>query len=483
MNFIQKFILLSFIPSVLFCQVSTREADFINSLINDTNTDSYIQPSELKISKRLGILYQDVSSKFFVAYNIDDNIKQAVKNGGMKYELSSEKTGDNSSVLTFNVPSAGYKQLFYYADTFVVSPAKYYSHNWQHKESKYFSFYISNPALFNDYATNNLDKFVDGAVSLLGYTKEETEELQKNKIYYFLCSDDTEIEKLTGYKSKGNYILSCDYIITTYNCHYHEIVHLLMNNKLKSLPLFTHPFLQEGIAVAIGGRGGYEPGVMMQLGAFEQKSGYADYKEYLSFNDFKNNDASFTYPLSGLYNLFLLEKIGFEKYEQLYRKYSGSINELSSSVINTNNILSEEDWKTFILDYHVAAISPGITENNAEVILKSDSLIITMDNANLYISSKGNIIISGETNIPGYTSKLFKEEVPDKMYKGEKYFIKVSKSEISLYNLYTNNLISNYAMGFSTDMKPVPENNGYFLFTVPLSFFEENAGEMVYKTL
>jgi hypothetical protein len=483
MNFIQKFILLFFIPSVLFCQAGTREANFIKSLINGSSTDSYIQPSELEISKRLGISYKDVPQKYFIAYDIDNNIKAAIKNGEMKYELSSERTGDHSSVLTFNVPAAGYRQSFYFIESFVVSPAKYYSQKWQHKESKYFRFYISNPALFNDYAVSRLDEFVTRAETLLGYTKEEAEELQKNKIYYFLCNDDAEIEKLTGYKSKGNYILSCDYIITTYNCHFHEIVHLLMNNKLKSLPLFTHPFLQEGLAVAAGGRGGYEPGVMMQLGAFEQKSGYADYKEYLSFNDFRNNDASFTYPLSGLYNMFLLRDFGFEKYEQLYRKYSGSIDELSASVIDPALLPSADKWIAFVSEYSAAAITPGITANNAEVIYNNDSLIIAKDKTNLYVKSKGNIIISGSTNIHGYTSKLFKEEVPGKMYNGEKYFIKVSKSEVSLYNLYTNNLIANYAMGFSSDMKPVPENDGYYLFTLPVNLFREETSGLTYKIL
>ncbi|MCZ7612273.1 MAG: hypothetical protein M5T52_01650 [Ignavibacteriaceae bacterium] len=54
------------------------------------------------------------------------------------------------------------------------------------------------------------------------FTDEEKKTIQKEKLIYILCKDENEIEKLTGYKARGMGNLAYDYVITTYNCHYHE---------------------------------------------------------------------------------------------------------------------------------------------------------------------------------------------------------------------------------------------------------------------
>lgn len=141
----------------------------------------------------------------------------------------------------------------------IIFPSNYYSQGWKTTESRFFKFYISTPELFNAYTAERLDNFVLKMSSVLEYSEEDLALLEKEKIFYYFCKDDFEIEKLSGFKTLGIYNLASDLIITTYNCHYHEICHLLMNYKIKNVPLFTHPLLQEGFAVAYGGRGGREP--------------------------------------------------------------------------------------------------------------------------------------------------------------------------------------------------------------------------------
>jgi hypothetical protein len=474
-----KLFLLLFIPSVIYSQSFGER--FISSLAGGSNADSYINPDELKISGRLGISYEGVKHKFFIAYDIDEKVKQKIREGSLKYDIKYENEGNGNRII-FTTP--GYTQSFYFADTQLISPAKYYSRDWQVKESEFFKFFISDSLFFNEYSAGRLDGFVSYAVKILGYSEEEIKKLKENRIYYFLCRNDNEIERLTGYKAKGNYILSCDYIITTYNCHYHEIVHLLVNNKLKHLPLFTHPFLQEDIAVALGGRGGYEPEVMLNPGKFIQVSGYADYREYLDYNNYKNNDASFTYPLSGLYNLFLLKQYNnASEYFELYKKYSSGIEQLQNSEISPADLPAEEIWKSFAAGYSAPGIIPGFEENKKEVIFNSDSLTIYGDSENLYFKTAGNILLSPKDKLRNYRSKLFDEELPGKNYAGEKYLIKVRAEEVSLYNLYTNNLTANYAAGFSPGMKLIPREDGCFMFTVPRKLFDGEIGEISFSAV
>jgi hypothetical protein len=142
--------------------------------------------------------------------------------------------------------------------------------------------------------------------------------LKKEKIIYILCKDEDEIEKLTGYKARGMFNLAYDYVISTFNCHYHELLHLLMNYKLKNIPPYTHSFLQEGFAVSFGGRGGKEPEVILNLGCFIAESKFLEYKELLSLDKFRNFDVSMSYPLSGLYNNFIISNFGIDNYLKLY---------------------------------------------------------------------------------------------------------------------------------------------------------------------
>jgi hypothetical protein len=154
--------------------------------------------------------------------------------------------------------------------------------------------------------------------------------------------------RLTGYSARGMYDLANDYIISAYNCHYHEIAHLLMNYKLKSLSLYTLPLFQEGFAVAYGGRGGKEPAAILEMGLFMVKSQFLDYDSLLNKAGFNQYDASVSYPVAGLYTQFLIETIGIEKYLDLYTNYTAAASEIDRLQINSNNLPSGRDWQVFL---------------------------------------------------------------------------------------------------------------------------------------
>lgn len=450
-----------------------RVSQFIEALINDSDSlESFIYPEELVLSKRLGIQYEDVKNKFLISYEIPGEIINGIKNGQTDYTINIENVGSQNSVLNFEVPSKNYKTEFYFKNDYFISPPYYYYKDWQRMESEHFIFYISEPGYFNQYSINKLEDFISNAFTMIQYTEEEKETIKENKIIYIPCKDEDEIEKLTGYKARGMCNLAYDYLITTYNCHYHELIHLLMNFKLKKLPLYTHPFFQEGLAVALGGRGGKEPEVILSLGDFIAQSGFLTYKELLNVDDFKNYDASMSYPLSGLYNKFLLDTETFENYINLYRKYSSS--DVSQLVITPAELPNKTEWDNFLNNYSNSSVNVDFDEENFKSLTENDFYYLKENNDYYLVGLKENLLLSTSDKPDNYNSKIFNEFFPNINYGEEKYLIRISDSEIAVYNLYTNNLIANYVSGFTLDMKPVPKENGFYKFVVNKNLFDES---------
>ena len=454
---------------------------FIEAIvINNQELTIFVLPEELAISKRLGISYIGVQNKFLISYEIPNEIIEEINNGKTDYKLNIENLDNEYSILHFECAEMNYKTKYYFKNGYLISPLYFYYKDWQKIESKHFIFYVSDPMFFNKYSIEKLEEFIESIFSVLKYTEEEKELLKKEKLIYILCKDEEEIEKLTGHKARGMGNLAYDYVITTYNCHYHELLHILINFKLKKLPLYTHPFFQEGFAVAFGGRGGYEPGIILNLGKFLEQSDFMNAQQLFSESEYKTYDVSMSYPLSGLYNSFLISEIGIDKYIKLYVEYSSQ--NVNGLVINKDKLPTDLKWNDFVNNYsNEAGIIIDFEEEDFQTI-GMDSTYILKANEEVYLlETKGNILISTKNTMENYISKIFDEAYPDKDYMGEKYFIKVTENEITVYNLFTNNLIANYVSGFSIDMKPVPKENGYYKFLINQTIFDEKATEWIIK--
>jgi len=451
-----------------------RAEEIIKALISNSDSlENFVLPEELAISKRLGISYHGVENKFLISYEIPEEIKKEIKNGKTDYTFYIEKIGDEFSILHFECAEKNYKTKYYFQKDYLISPPYFYYKDWQSIESEHFIFYLSEPKFFNQYSIDRLENFVKYVFFVLKYTEEEQQLLKKEKLIYLLCKDEDEIENLTGYKARGMGNLAYDYVITTYNCHYHELLHILMNLKLKQLPLYTHPFLQEGFAVSFGGRGGFEPGVILNLGKFLEASDFLKANQLFNSNEFKNYNVSMTYPLSGLYILFLINEIEIEKYFELYLKYS--YENIGGIIIDSTEFPSEFKWNHFVNNFsNDEEIKIDFSEEDFQTLIEDSSYIVKGYGGFYLIVTKENILISTAGQNENYSSKIFNEFYPNINYNGEKYLIRVNESEVAVYNLFTNNLIGNYVSGFSVDMKPVPKENGYYKFLMNKNIFDES---------
>lgn len=434
--------------------------NFFDALIHDRESiSSFVDNEELTRSGCLGINYTGIKYKFLISYDIDENIKKGIIEKKIESKTSNLEMDGEYSKVEFSAPSLNYIKYFYFKSGKFISPSTYYSRNWETDTSKYFVFRISEPKYFNKYCEKKLDEFVDKIGNMLEFSDGDKQLLEKQKIFYVLCRDEKEIKTVSGFDMRGQYLTAFDEILTTYNTHFHELCHFLINYKLKNLSLYTLPFFMEGFAVALGGRGGLDPRVVTDIGLYLQLKGFLTYDSIITNDAFYSEDASLTYPVAGLYNLFLQNTLGMGAYLDLYKKVNGNMDYLKDIDIKTLSLPSKNEFDRFISNYekgnpvYLRNISP--CGNNLEID-KEGALI--SDDTCFYFCARTNILYLYPLNEKydiQYVSRNF-ENITKNKYNGETYLINVDSSYVKIYNCLNDELIISYDVNFSLNGQNVP---------------------------
>lgn len=477
----------------------TREEEFIHCLIFAPDSAvNFVDSGEFTRSHRLGITYMGVNDKWLIGFDIDEQIMSDIKSGKLNYKVNVLKLEDEFSRADFIVQAVNYSKSFYFKAGSFIPNSSYITRNWKEQQSKYFIFRISEPKYFNDYCIRKLDEFVDKIADTLGFTNKERSLLEREKIYYTFCKDENEIEQLTGYKSKGQAILAYDEVITAFQTHYHEIVHLLVNYKLKNLGLYTLPFFMEGFAVALGGRGGMAPRVVTDLGYYLQKTGFLTYDSILTYEAFMNQDANMTYAVSGLYNSFLVNEFGMKKYMELYKIVNGDIEFVKNIKSNQFYISSVLMFENFLDMYEenksINLVNQGLLPSPCPPNFDCVSIYrMKKTDDNFYYFNTNNklfcITLSQKNQFTGYISKLYEESEKSEYYVCQQYLVIVDTSKLKLYNCLNNELEASYDINFSLYHKPVPvfkemfrsSSMDYYVFSFAVNLFDSKLSESEWK--
>lgn len=426
--------------------------------------DAVILPSEYAIAHRLGIRYDDVPGKFLVTDDFPADLRHQVIDWKLRITVRVDTLTSDFTRVTIRVVEKGVEHRFYFKGKYLVSPAAYHARAWATRDGIFFRFLVSDTSKFNRYAAAALDSFVVQSARILGITADRMALLGREKILYLLCRDEDEVERVTGVRTLGMYDVATDRVVSMYQMHAHEVFHLLVNFRLKQLPLFTHPFFQEGAAVACGGRGGRSPAVMFQVGDFLQQSGFLTYDSLLAVRAFRSVDPSMSYPLAGLYNKFLLEQYGTDRYLTLYRKYSGDGESVGTMVIDRGDLPPDEAWREFL----------RCSEGRRTLFACPEGRGVSPVGTERFTVADTTLYAAG-TTYAGYLSPLFGQVFPGREYKGEKYLILANEAEIRVYNLYTDMLIAQLAASLSWPPAAITREGGTIGFCVPSGVFD--AGE------
>ena len=192
-----------------------------------------------------------------------------------------------------------------------------------------------------------------------------------------------------------------------------------------------------------------------------------------------------TYPVSGIFVKFLTETYGVDKFLELYKKYSGSDKDVERIQIDIADLPDNIEWKNYLNKYadpYSIKVS-GINKSNFTSLVTENENVTVLENDNSYLIKVRNSIGVMIHNEDKYQSNLFSELFPARKYNGEKYIITANAGEVSVYNLFTNNLIAKYVSGFAADNKAVCEENGLYVFEVSKEVFDEDLSDMIFSNL
>ena len=195
---------------------------------------------------------------------------------------------------------------------------------WPTRRTEYVALIAQPSHDVSEAALARLDAFVDETCRRLEVPPARLTRLREAKLGYLLCDPDT-VEALVGAPTVGVAQLQTDLVITSEPCHLHELAHLLMNYALGDPPLYTLPLMQEGAAVALGGRWGRAPAVMSSLGRFALDEGFVSLDALLTWDDFYAVSADMSYAPAGLWAGWLLDELGGARFLDLYRALSGPL--------------------------------------------------------------------------------------------------------------------------------------------------------------
>ncbi|HAQ61020.1 TPA: hypothetical protein DCR49_03335 [Candidatus Delongbacteria bacterium] len=459
-----------FVMSILIFEISlfsnnlTNDVaqNFIKTLYENGDIRQFILREEFDLSNRLGIEYVDVQNKFMIGYGIDRNfITESVFNEVISsYKI--ENIAHDFSILKINIPSKNYKTEYFFINENLVSRPYFYlkKENWDTLNSDYILFFSKDSARLSDYSVKKLNRFIDAMITLLKISKEQSVNLKKNKLVYILCENQEEIKRISGFDTRGIFFLGQNYLVSTYNYHVHEISHFLINYKLNKLPLFTLPVLQEGFAVAYGGRGGKQPSVLYNIGRFLLESDLIKINDILTKSGFEQFDASLSYPVSGLYVKYLVDNFGIEKFLEIYK--DNSTTDLLITQLKLN--ITETDLYEFN-KYLNTKISNKIKPVN------------TKGEVNYYFSAKDTIFISNKPSLTCYSSDIFNEIFKYTEYANYKYGIIPSENGVSVYNFFTNELIAFFNSSFIHKNDISSEINAKY-FSIEKDVFEDDINTM-----
>ncbi|MFQ6009362.1 MAG: hypothetical protein ACE5K8_10490, partial [Candidatus Zixiibacteriota bacterium] len=349
--------------------------------------------SALERASRFGIEYTGIPIRVDCASPIVGNIERMRHFLQPPVKRMTELSGKDFVRLEYSAIVDGqliehlYYALFDGDFYWLTYPQDYYCRSWPVMESKYFRIHAHpdvqkylNPAVLDE-----ADLFVERIADSLSISKADFKVLVEKKIEYFYCNTDETIENITSTRSKGTFHQPSNDIISTFFPHYPKVVQLLVNYKLRRLPISTHPLLREGLALYYGGRWGTAPTALMDLGAYLYHEKVVEIDSLLTVKKFDNHAASdIAYPVAGLFTAYLLDEFGISHYLDLYRVLSGSIEtvqSLSDSTVQQALLeaCDKSTWEILLDDFsrfiterssQQAVMLPGGIEDGSRLVRK-----------------------------------------------------------------------------------------------------------------
>ncbi len=197
----------------------------------------------------------------------------------------------------------------------------------------------------------------------------------KNPIEVYVCSTGEEISRLSYLGRWGGVNFAPGELIfmigPQINTLTHEFAHLVQYNFMKRFPGY---FFSEGFAVCYG-----------SFGNLSEKAASSRVKQLLLSEEIPSlftllaNKARMHpndfYPIAGSFIRFLTDEYGIEKLKVLFEKYDSKISDwdpIFKEIYGLPLAEIEKNWHSFIVDFAIPEIEPGINEKAKKIFAYDD---------------------------------------------------------------------------------------------------------------
>ncbi|MEW6050049.1 MAG: hypothetical protein AB1644_03180 [Candidatus Zixiibacteriota bacterium] len=370
-------------------------------------------------------------------------------------------------------------QWFYYAHKvggyfWLCYPQDFYGKDWPVETSKYFRIHVhpERQKFLNPVLLAEADRFVERLADTLQIDKKTVAEIAAKKIEYFYCDSDDAVKAITGQVTKGVFDLASNDIISADFPHFHELVHFMVNLRLKEVPISTLPLLREGLAVRFGGRWGKRPSALVDLGSFMIREKIVEVDSILTAKGFEaGSTADIAYPVAGVLCTYLVDRIGLVKFLELYRSLSGDVTDVDTiNHIQVHQALARAvgagDWSAFQTEFdrylsdglaRWAMAAPGAVERTKEVFrdglcsVRQNSEWIQFEFASDSAGPpRGNMLFGRDKGLMDKQSYLFAEQYgTEQAFDGFRFGVRFDGNEAGLYDYGTNELVAKYIWGIT----------------------------------
>jgi hypothetical protein len=238
-------------------------------------------------------------------------------------------------------------------------------------------------------------------------------------------------------------------------------------------PAAVLPFLQEGLAVHLGGRFQSSAGMQKELGRVLLRSEFVTLEEILSHDGFRALPADLSYAPSALFVEYLFARLGAESFLELYGALSGPFEavaswstELIEARLASFLAIAAEELDSSFREYWTARPEATIRSPRSGEIV-SPQIRVQSGACELWIEAEGGVARAQlsasnadslrcafvwpqrEPSLP--PSQLFAEHFPGRVYAGERYALVLDPGEAGFYDYGLDRLVAKRADGFDPD--------------------------------
>ena len=213
-------------------------------------------PQAQQRAARLGITYEDIPLKSdcnspivrdleVMRFHLQPTAKGTTRLSENWYRLNYKAVVDSQQV------EHHYYMFFDGQYYWLTYPQDHYCEGWPVIETRYFRIHHhrNRAGYLNPVALAEADRFVEWMADSLEISKGDLKRLAEEKIEYYFADSDETVQKISGHLIKGTYDMASGDVISAFFPHHHEITHLLIDYKLRELPLYTLPIMRSGAAV------------------------------------------------------------------------------------------------------------------------------------------------------------------------------------------------------------------------------------------